>query len=200
MSQRERQDAPGRLEVVRVFLNTWSISHETRVPFDGLASAEAVERFRVAYFPHLAVFPSEPEAREEIEMLRHLRSDLHLALQSSQTTCVSIINIWLEMFPLSATLSVGTKADVEIKYQPVSVAHPLCGVLLALVMEAWASKTWRRLKVCPDCQSVFYDHTKNTNRVWCGMLAHGPDGRACGSIAKARRFRQRQKARQIQEG
>lgn len=200
MSQRERQDAPERLEVVRAFLMTWFIPNDTRVPVDQLSSVEAVERFRAAYFPQLAAFPSKPEAWGEVEILRHLRSDLRQALQSNERIGMSIVNSWLEMLPLTVALSMGTQTGVVITYQPVSAAHPLCGALLALVMEAWALKTWRRLKVCPDCQSVFYDHTKNTNRVWCGMLAHGPDGRACGSIAKARRWRQRHKVKQRQEG
>ena len=35
-----------------------------------------------------------------------------------------------------------------------------------------------------------WDRTRNASKVWCGMYA-GADGRACGSIAKVRRYRAR---------
>jgi predicted RNA-binding Zn ribbon-like protein len=37
---------------------------------------------------------------------------------------------------------------------------------------------------------VFYDHTRNASKRWCLMNAGGPNGRACGTIAKVRRYRQ----------
>ena len=61
----------------------------------------------------------------------------------------------------------------------------VAGAVLALVLEGIAAGTWRRLKVCPDCQTVFYDRTKPQNRVWCGMFAHGP---AVEPAAASRRF------------
>src|ERR1700720_2989286 len=70
---------------------------------------------------------------------------------------------------------------------------------LMRMVEAIARSTWMRLKACPDCQWVFYDHTKNKNKVWCLMTASGPQGRSCGSISKVRSFRQRQKARAPEE-
>jgi CGNR zinc finger len=70
----------------------------------------------------------------------------------------------------------------------------MAGAVLELVVEAVAAGIWRRLKICPDCQLVFYDRTKPQNRVWCGMSAHDPGGRACGSIAKVRSWRERRKA------
>lgn len=47
----------------------------------------------------------------------------------------------------------------------------------------------RRLKTCPGrgCGWLFYDDTKNANRVWCEM-------RVCGSRAKSRERYQRQKS------
>ena len=47
----------------------------------------------------------------------------------------------------------------------------------------------RRLKTCPGrgCGWLFYDNTKNANRVWCEM-------RVCGSRAKARERYHRQKS------
>jgi predicted RNA-binding Zn ribbon-like protein len=41
---------------------------------------------------------------------------------------------------------------------------------------------------------VFYDHTRSRTKVWCGMLAGGPEGRARGTIAKVKRYRRKQRA------
>ena len=40
---------------------------------------------------------------------------------------------------------------------------------------------------------MFWDRTRNASKIWCGMYA-GQDGRACGSIAKVRRYRARRAA------
>ena len=53
---------------------------------------------------------------------------------------------------------------------------------------------WNRLGACARCRRVFYDNTRNGGKRWCLMYAGGPDGRACGTIAKVRRYRTRQAA------
>ena len=68
------------------------------------------------------------------------------------------------------------------------------GDFLAAVLAAVGAGTWKRLKACPDCHWVFYDNTRNGSKRWCLMYAGGPDGRACGTIAKVRRYRTRQAA------
>ncbi|MGI4859348.1 MAG: CGNR zinc finger domain-containing protein [Janthinobacterium lividum] len=55
---------------------------------------------------------------------------------------------------------------------------------------------WPRLKTCADCRWAFYDHTRNRSKRWCGMTKGGPDGRACGTIAKVGAYRARQLAKQ----
>jgi predicted RNA-binding Zn ribbon-like protein len=65
--------------------------------------------------------------------------------------------------------------------------------VVGAVAEAVAGGTWSRLRRCPDCKLVFWDRTRNASKVWCGMYA-GADGRACGSIAKVRRYRARRAA------
>jgi predicted RNA-binding Zn ribbon-like protein len=63
------------------------------------------------------------------------------------------------------------------------------GRLLAIVHDAIAQGTWRRLKACRDhdCEWAFYDHTKNGSGAWCSM-------ERCGNRAKARAFRDRHAA------
>jgi len=60
------------------------------------------------------------------------------------------------------------------------------GMLLAHVADAMRDGTWPRLKVCPaeDCQSAFYDTSRNRSGVWCTMGV-------CGNRAKVRSYRER---------
>ncbi len=61
--------------------------------------------------------------------------------------------------------------------------------LLAIVAEASADGSWRRLKACadPTCRWAFYDHSRNRSGRWCSMAT-------CGNQHKARNFRERSKA------
>ncbi|MPZ98774.1 MAG: hypothetical protein GEU80_05425 [Dehalococcoidia bacterium] len=62
--------------------------------------------------------------------------------------------------------------------------------VLGLAYEAMTDGTWARLKACrnqDDCQWVFLDRSKNRSRVWCSM-------ETCGTTAKVRAYRARQRA------
>ncbi|XXM72328.1 CGNR zinc finger domain-containing protein [Lysinibacillus sphaericus] len=37
----------------------------------------------------------------------------------------------------------------------------------------------------------FYDGSKSNTKKWCSMNKNGPDGRACGTMAKVRRYREK---------
>jgi predicted RNA-binding Zn ribbon-like protein len=61
--------------------------------------------------------------------------------------------------------------------------------ILAVAYTAMADESWERLKACrlDDCQWAFYDQSKNRSRTWCSM-------KVCGNRAKARAYRERQRA------
>jgi predicted RNA-binding Zn ribbon-like protein len=190
-TERERQDAPPSLEPARLFLQTWSIPNDTRVPIDQLASIAAAQRFQAKHFPRLA---PAPRRHEEVEILRALRDDLRRSLTDEGLAGLGDLNPWLARLPITVNLRSDDGLQNPLQYRYEGKQNVMAGALLALAVEALATGIWRRLKVCPDCQTVFYDRTKNQNRVWCGMYAHGPGGRACGSISKVRNWRDRQKA------
>lgn len=178
------QAAPGTLEKVRAFLNTWRIPNDTRIPADGLETLTEMQHFFLTTFGEL----SGPIVPEQV---RQLRADLRRILGSSE---VALIGQWLVRMPVEVRVQTDEQGTPGVTYQPVEgQGCRLCAAILALVVEAIAQQTWTRLKACPDCQWVFYDHTKNRSKVWCLMVASGPQGRSCGSIAKVRSFRQRHK-------
>lgn len=171
MSQ-ENHTAPGQLELVRILLNTWRLPNRTRVPED-----------------HLDTFAAEQGLtdRDEAARLKRLRDDLRSVVEGKAGA--NLLNAWLNEVSLRVTVE-ATGTGAAIRYQHEA---GITGEVLATILEAIETGQWARLKACPDCRLVFFDHTRNGGKRWCGMYAGGPQGRACGTIAKVRRHRARQK-------
>lgn len=171
--------APGGLEQVRAFLNTWRLPHETRTPADDLPELAADKRAWRAQFPEVP-----PPAPGEVPELTELRTALRESLGQSAPAG---LNTWFERHPIRVTVG----EESPIRY--VAEDGGAVSALLVLVTGALAHEVWARLKSCPDCRNVFYDHSRNRSRTWCAMYAETPDGRACGSIAKVRAYRSRKR-------
>lgn len=162
--QSDRQAAPGELEAVRTLLNSWLIPNHTRAPTD---------RFDEYAHQHNL---HGPNART----LRQLRDDLRAAVESRAD---EPIDRWIEQLQIRPAVRDG---HLRFEHEGHHAGH-----ILAIVLTAMIDGRWGRLKACPDCRWVFYDHTRNASKRWCLMNAGGPQGRACGTIAKVRSHRQR---------
>ena len=79
-----------------------------------------------------------------------------------------------------------------ITYEPVYEENVYTKVL-SIVLMSIQENVWGRLKACPDCRWVFYDHSRNGTKRWCGMYAREEGGRACGTIAKVKTTGRREK-------
>jgi len=165
------QQAPGDLERVRELLNTWLVPNDTRVPTDRLDQLARALRMR---------------GRKEVARVRALRDDLRAAVEAGPLA-LGRIDAWIPRLQLRPALR---DRDAAIHFEHRGGA---AGDYLAIVLRAIEDETWARLKACPDCRWVFFDHTRNAGKRWCLMNARGPTGRACGTIDKVRRFRERQR-------
>jgi predicted RNA-binding Zn ribbon-like protein len=69
---------------------------------------------------------------------------------------------------------------------PAALGENAVAQVLAAMVSAGRTGTWRRLKVCanPDCRWAFYDTSRNHSSTWCDMSI-------CGSRAKMRAYRRR---------
>jgi hypothetical protein len=177
--------APGELELVRRFLNTWRIDDGTREPADELPW---LFRGRWAWEERFPGWP--PGGRDAEDLLVRLREDLRGTLGAPEGW-TERLNGWLEGYPLVARV-VQEDGGASVRYDPAPEAA-FAGRILAAVVRSVEDGTFFRLKACPDCRWVFYDKSRSRTRVWCGMYA-GEGGRACGTISKVRRYRQRRKA------
>jgi predicted RNA-binding Zn ribbon-like protein len=177
-----RWRAPGRLEDVRRFLNTWEHLARTRQNRDHLPSLAGdggawERRFKSVRRPR----------KDELDELIALRAGLRRAVEDSLDA------EWLNAELKGARLTVAVDRNgTGIRYVSAGQATALTD-LLAVVVEAIAEGRWQRLKACPDCQLVFYDRTRNASKRWCQMSAR-EGGRACGSIAKVQSWRARKGA------
>ncbi|HEY2640395.1 MAG TPA: CGNR zinc finger domain-containing protein [Streptosporangiaceae bacterium] len=166
----ESQAAPGELEPVRAVLNSWLIPNDSRRPTDQFGELAR----RHGWTEHDAA------------LVRQLRDELRRVVEAGSLAEAASLNVWIDKLALRPAV-----ADGELRYRHEDSP---AGELLAAVLAAITAGTWKRLKACPDCRWVFYDHTRNGSKRWCVMYAGGPEGRACGTIAKVRRYRDKQRA------
>ena len=177
------QEAPGRLETVRLFVNSVDVEAET----EELSSPEALAAWIAAHDLGEATGATEDDLRHAMALREALR-ELLLAQHEGH-----------DAHPAAAPTmeEAARRARLEVRFGPdgtAAVAPAADGVdaalgrLLAIVAAAQADGTWDRLKACPwsTCKWAFYDHSRNRSGVWCAM-------KVCGNRAKAAAFRQRRR-------
>ncbi len=164
------QAAPAELEPVRAVLNSWLIPNHSRQPTDTFGELARQQGW----------------TEHDAASVRELRDDLRRLVEAGSAAETACLNQWIDRLAVRPAVAGGQ----------VSYWHEggPAGDLFAAVLSAISAGTWKRLKACPDCRWAFYDHTRNGSKRWCLMYAGGPEGRACGTIAKVRRYRDRQRA------
>jgi predicted RNA-binding Zn ribbon-like protein len=181
------QEAPGRLELVRAFVNSVDLE-------DGVEQLDSPEALS-AWLADRGMLAGDddggrataPDLERAIALREALR-ELLLAHHGGHDAAESATH---------AVEAAARRARLEVRFAPDGVARleparggvdGALGRLLAIVAEAQADGTWERLKACPweTCHWAFYDHSRNRSGVWCNMAV-------CGNRAKAQAFRQRRR-------
>jgi predicted RNA-binding Zn ribbon-like protein len=182
----QRNEAPGELELVRRFVNTWDIEEES----DELDSPDSL----LSWFASVDLLDEDGVSVDEKDLeralvLREGIRDLLLANNGEEIETVNIseLNRAARSVCLTVRFDDDGRATLEPESSGVSAA---LGRILAAVVRATQEGSWGRLKVCTNdaCQWAFYDHSKNRSGKWCTM-------EVCGNRMKARTFRQRQASR-----
>ncbi len=173
--------APGELELVRAFVNTW----------DGEERAEAIgtpDELRAWLAEHRLL-----EGGPGVSAAEHRRA---IALREALRELL-LAHAGIEPAPEAAATvdDAARRAALGVRFgedgSPRTEAHAggvdgALGRLLVLVAAAHADGTWPRLKACPaeSCQWAYYDRSRNRSAVWCDMGV-------CGNRHKVRSFRER---------
>lgn len=171
--------APGRLELVRSFVNTRDLERGT----DALLDPSQWDAWcRSLELPA----GSTPDSRER---LQGLREALRVGLLANHdraplpTATMSALNAALEW---SGALPVLTPGGLAL--QPAGAgARYVAGALVQTVARSLTDGSWARMKACRDdtCQWAFYDHSRSRTGQWCSMDI-------CGNRNKQMRWRERQ--------
>jgi predicted RNA-binding Zn ribbon-like protein len=178
-----RPPAPGRLELLRTFLNTVDLESG----HDDLGSPEALASW-LADRDLLA--PGGALQARDLARAKEFREALRDVMETNDGH--------------------GEAADANARLDAVAAATPLrlrmadgptlvparglgvdraIGTMLAIVYESVAQGTWPRMKVCRNdtCRWAFYDSSRNRSGTWCTMAI-------CGNRMKGRAFRRRHPA------
>jgi predicted RNA-binding Zn ribbon-like protein len=175
--------APGRLELVRLFVNTADLEDGT----DALAEPSALAAWLERH--DLARDGSASEA--DVAAARALREAIRgLLLENNGVRAREESAEILSRTAERARLALRFEAAGEASLEPAATGvDGALGRLVAIAAMAMADGTWSRLKACQadPCGWAFYDHARNRSRRWCSMAV-------CGNRTKARAYRRRHAA------
>ena len=177
----ERTPAPGDLSLVQAFIN----SADLETGQEDLADVDSALRWLRSN--GAAELPVDETGRRRLVDVREALRDVLTENADEATSAASAER-------LTGMLS-GALLRPLVSVRGAELVPACAGVdgflasLGAAIAEATVAGTWDRLKVCRDdaCRWAFYDHSKNGRGAWCTM-------RICGNRAKARAYRERQRA------
>jgi predicted RNA-binding Zn ribbon-like protein len=180
--------APGRLELVRAFVNTRDIDLSTDRLGDVAGLADwLVENGLLDDGEAQNVTDAD---RDDAVAVREAFRTLLLANNEGRPAddaAVATLDEAAIRAHVGLRLGAGGEARLEARAPGVDGA---LGRLLLIAYEAMEHGEWRRLKACRNdtCQWGFYDHSKNRSKTWCLM-------EVCGSQVKSRAYRARRRDR-----
>ena len=176
------QNAPGRLNRIRQFVNT--IDFEKPGADDQLADASRAAAWLAEFgFP-------EPLGAEELSSLRQFRETIRAILLANNGDGDPDL-AWRTLAELAhrTPVDIVLERDGSCRLAPCTEggAAAVKADLLATIYDAVRDGSWRRMKACRkgSCLWAFYDHSKNGSGAWCSMAT-------CGNRVKAQRRRSKQ--------
>jgi predicted RNA-binding Zn ribbon-like protein len=168
------EPAPGRLELVRRFVNTVDYEHGREV----LHSPARLEALLVELgLAEAGTRVTEADLERALELREALRK---LALANNEGAADTILEAELVVRLDGRSGSLGPSRRT---------ADGALADLVGIVYTAMADGTWSRLKACRRdvCGWLFYDRSRNLSAVWCQMAV-------CGNRTKTKAYRARRGA------
>ena len=177
-----RPKAPGRLELLQRFVNTWN--HELPSDWDRLGTpAKARTWLRAKDLISASTRVTARDAARLRELREALRS-LVVANDATNSPPQEAVAA-LRRTARSADLRVELDDSGQTRLAPTgSGINAAVATLLGIVHEAHLLGTWPRLKGCRQCGYAFFDRSKNRSASWCAMAI-------CGNRTKNRTYRRR---------
>lgn len=174
--------APGGAALVQDFLNTDAIGDCEDLLSDPVTArrwaGDAVQAWSAARGEEL-----QPPALDTVGLshLRVLRGQIASLLSGDADGSGTVGDV---------SASFGLSETGQLRLEPSGDGWQwLASALWGETLLSQSTDTWRRLKRCrnPDCQSTFYDRSKNNSGVWHNV-------KVCGNAANLRASRARRRA------
>src|SRR6266567_6540656 len=177
-----RRPAPEPLRLVQALVN----SYDALTDRETLATPEHLVRWMRRH----GLDPgTRPIRRSDVARVHRFRESLRAVLAGHDGSAprpgsIASLNEIAERACLRVAISDDGVPTLLVRDGGVDGA--VAAVLRAAVMGGSEAR-WGRLKACPECGWVFYDHSRNRSGSWCTMAI-------CGSRAKMRAYRRRRSA------
>jgi predicted RNA-binding Zn ribbon-like protein len=182
VSDQGRPPAPGRLELVRTFVNTADIESGA----DDLTSPRALADWLTAR----GLLPRGRRlTTQDLADAIELRETLRDVLQGNAGHTVPA-GAAERLDQIAATVPLRARFAPDARLEPAEATKARAMAwLVGVIYESMIEGTWGRLKVCANdsCRWAFYDSSRNRSGAWCTMAI-------CGNRMKGRKFRRRHPA------
>jgi predicted RNA-binding Zn ribbon-like protein len=176
-----RRKAPGRLELLQRFVNTYN--HDFPRDWDRIGTPE---KARAWLREKGLVAPGDRISDADVARLRELREAIRaLAIANHGGQPAAAATESIRRVAGTAQLSVAIDDTGRTALEP-----PRRGVdgavatLLGILHEEQLTGQWSRLKGCRQCEYAFFDRSKNRSAAWCSMSI-------CGNRTKNRAYYRR---------
>jgi predicted RNA-binding Zn ribbon-like protein len=178
-----RPKAPGRLELLQRFVNTYN--HDFPREWDRIGTPE---KARSWLRRKRLVAPGDRISGAEVARLRELREAIRaLAISNHEgkpgAEAAEAIRRLSDTAHLSVSVDVAGRTALEPTCRGVDGA---VATLLGILHEAQLTGQWPRLKGCRQCGYAFFDRSKNRSAAWCAMSI-------CGNRTKNRAYYRRRR-------
>jgi predicted RNA-binding Zn ribbon-like protein len=179
-----RPKAPGRLELLQRFINSYN--HDFPREWDRIGTAEKAQAW---LRQKRLVAPGDRITGADAARLRELREALRalaVANQSGQPemAATDVVRIAAHEAQLSVAIDGTGRTALEPTRRGVDGA---AATLLGILHEAQLTGDWSRLKGCRKCEYAFFDRSKNRSSAWCAMSI-------CGNRTKNRAYYRRRRS------
>jgi predicted RNA-binding Zn ribbon-like protein len=178
-----RPKAPGRLELLQRFINSYN--HDLPREWDRIGTAEKAQAW---LRQKRLVAPGDRISAADVARLLELREAIRalaIANHGGQPGAAAA-NI-IRRASATAQLSVAIDDTGGTALEP---ARPgvdgAVAALLGILHEAQLTGHWPRLKGCRQCGYAFFDRSKNRSAAWCAMSI-------CGNRTKNRAYYRRRR-------
>jgi predicted RNA-binding Zn ribbon-like protein len=180
-----RPKAPGRLELLQRFINSYN--HDFPREWDRLGTAERAQ----TWLRQKRLVPPDGQISDgDAVRLRELREAIRALVIGNQTgrpvsaASVDIIRANSAVAQLRVALDEEGRSALEPGRRGVDGA---VATLLGILHEAQLAGHWSRLKGCRQCGYAFFDRSKNRSAAWCSMSI-------CGNRTKNRAYYRRRRS------